>query len=90
MAITFIQEKKKQKRLTLALALIVFAILFIVWWGLLREKTPSPTISIRTSSSGIEIDWEVLKDPKIEELQPFEKITPFEEEIGRENPFIPY
>jgi len=38
----------------------------------------------------IEIDFETLKSPDLEELQLFEKTPPYEGEIGRENPFIPY
>jgi len=38
----------------------------------------------------IEIDFEVLRDPFLEVLQPLEPFPPFEEEAGRENPFVPF
>lgn len=37
----------------------------------------------------IEIDFELLENPLLNQLQPIEKIPPFEGEVGRENPFIP-
>lgn len=38
----------------------------------------------------IEIDFGILESQEVQELEPFEKIEYFEEEIGRENPFLPY
>lgn len=38
----------------------------------------------------IEIDFRVLESQALKELEPFEKIEPFEDQIGRENPFLPY
>ena len=37
----------------------------------------------------IEINFGVLKNPVLKELQPFEEINPLEERAGRENPFTP-
>lgn len=38
----------------------------------------------------IEIDFRVLESQTLKELEPFERIEPFEDQIGRENPFLPY
>ena len=38
----------------------------------------------------IEIDFGILESQAVQELEPFEKIEYFEEEIGRENPFLSY
>lgn len=91
MAITFTQERKKQTYLILVFVLIIFSILLVVWWGFLKEKVVPPSIILPVLISPTkEIDWQTLKNPKLEELQPFEEIRPLEEGIGRENPFIPY
>jgi len=90
MAITFLQEKKRQRRLILILALVVIAILIIVWQGFLQEEAPLTPIIPSLTPQKIIIDWPTLKDPQIEKLQAFESIPPFEGEIGRDNPFVPY
>lgn len=38
----------------------------------------------------IEIDFRVLESQTLKELEPFERIELFEDQIGRENPFLPY
>ena len=91
MAITFLQEKKRQKYLILILALIIIAILIIVWQGFLRREAPlSPAVSLPLTHQKIFIDWPTLEDVRVSELQAFEAILPLEGEVGRENPFIPY
>jgi len=37
----------------------------------------------------IEINFNVLKDPALKELTPFEEVS-LPKEKGRENPFLPY
>lgn len=92
MAITFVQEKKKQRYLVLILALVIFLILLIAWWSFSRGGetvhlfVPPSTVTPQK----IEIDWQTLNNPQLQELQKFEEIPPPEVEIGRENPFIVY
>lgn len=89
MAITFIQKKEIQRYLILVFIVILLIITTIIWQGFFKkEKPPSPEIF--KPAKKIEINFEVLKNPILEELQLFEVVAPFEEEIGRENPFIPY
>lgn len=64
-------------------------ILFVLWYGFFARKAPRPPVEALKPRE-VKINWEVLKDPRLKELQPFEEIKPFEEEIGRENPFLPY
>jgi len=91
MAITFLQAKKRQKNLTLILVLVIIAILVIVWQGFLKGGgTPTLPYVTPLTPRGVNIDWPTLEDSQITELQAFEKILLFEDEIGRENPFIPY
>lgn len=90
MAITFLQAKKRQRHLILILALIIFIIILVIWWGFFREEKPVSPIPSVLTPSGIEIDWDILKDIKLKELKLFEEITIFEDESGRGNPFTPY
>ena len=91
MAITFVQAKKRQKNMVLILALVIIAILIIVWQGFLKEReTPALPYVVPLTPREVNIDWPTLKNPQIEGLQAFEQILPFEGQVGRENPFIPY
>lgn len=90
MAITFLKRRQKQKYLILAFVLIILLILIIVWRGaLLKSKQVlAPTVSPLPQK--VEINYEVLKNSVLKDLQPFEDIKPLEEEIGRDNPFLSY
>lgn len=91
MAITFLQAKKRQRYLLLVSVLVIIATLIIVWQGFLkREEAPLSPIIPALTPQKVLIDWPTLKDPEIETFKSFEPILPFEGEIGRENPFIPY
>ena len=91
MAITFLQAKKRQKNLLLILVLVIIAILVIVWQGFLKVgKAPVLPYVTQLTPREINIDLTTLENPQITELQAFEEILPFEDEIGRTNPFIPY
>jgi len=87
MTVIFFQQRKKQRYLIGAFIVMVLAILVIIWQGFLLK--PKPPIEILKPPE-IKINFEVLKSPILENFQPLEKISPFEEEAGRENPFLPY
>lgn len=91
MAITFIKEKQKQKYLVLILASLIFVTLGVVWWGVLREKkgVVNQLAPVFTQPE-IQIDWQILQNTKLKELEIFEEISAPEEKIGRKNPFTPY
>ena len=90
---TFIEERKKQRRLLYILftSLIITAI--VLWWGFWRK--PAPVIEqVKTGNleflKPVEIDMTLLENPILRALEPFEGLSPFEGGRGRENPFIPY
>ena len=89
MAITFLQEKKRQRYLILALALVIFVILLIAWKGFFKEEEPALVLPSFIPPT-VEIDWSVLQSSQLTELQALATTTPFEGETGRENPFLPY
>ncbi len=90
MAITFLQAKKRQKNLMLILALAILAISLIIWFSFLRNEAPPSAPTPVPAQLEIKIDWSTLEDPQLGSLQVFEEVLPFEDEIGRENPFTPY
>lgn len=94
MAIPFIQKRKKQKNLTLILVALIIITGLVVWWGFFRSSEtapPSPEIEI---IERIEIDFSVLEEPIVKDLESFEEIGSFEwatsDIPGRENPFVPF
>jgi len=90
MPIDFVQKRKKQKYL-IAIAVIVFAISgVILWFGYFRKPEPVSEVVPVSEVKAIKIDFSVLENPFLQEIQPFEQIPPFEGDIGRENPFLPY
>lgn len=91
MAITFLEKRKRLQYLFPALGIILLITGIILWQGFFAKKEelefiPPPP----TPAKKIEIDFKTLKSPQLEELQPFEKVPPYEGEVGRENPFLPY
>ena len=91
MVITFVEKRKRQKILISALVIVVLITLFVLGQELFKRpiveiETPAFEITYRK----VIINFQLLENPLLKELQPFEKISPYEGEIGRENPFVPY
>lgn len=85
---TSISPRKRQRYLIVVLILIIFVIVFLVWNFFLAG--PRPLLFEPIPPPEIKINFEILESPALNELQLYEEISPFEGEIGRENPFIPY
>jgi len=92
MAITILQERKKQRYTALALAAIIFTILLIVWLGFSKkqeEASPASAPAVYAIPK-IGIDRQLLDILRAKNFGVFEEIVPFEKEFGRKNPFIPF
>lgn len=98
MAIIFREKEKRQRYLILVLIILALLILALIWYELIKKKPIEKAVEVDRFPK-IEINWKLLEDPRLEKLQPFEGIKPFEEviagekiieKIGRENPFSPY
>jgi len=101
MAIVFEKQKKTQRNLILILTVVLVITVVIIWQGFSEEEAgvsvETPTVFAKKE---IKINFNVLADPLLEELQPFSETKPFEEatstpgkpglKLGRENPFVPY
>jgi len=90
MAVNFIKERKKQRYLIIGFGIMLVVIIVILWSGYFKKEKPI-TIPVSTVlSEEIKINFEVLENSFLKELQPFVKISPFVGEKGRKNPFTPY
>lgn len=88
MATSFINQKKKQKYLILVFVGVILVTVFVWWKGFLTpEKAIEPTVA--EPPREIKVNFEVLENPILKELLPFEEIE-MPEQLGRENPFLPY
>jgi len=90
MAITFSEKRKKLRYLVPVLVIVILITAIVLWQGFFaEEKLFLPPIE-EVPVKKIVINYEILKHPFLEELQPLEPLPLFEEEVGRENPFLPY
>jgi len=90
MAITFLEQKKKQQQLLPILVLVIIITSFVVWWGFLKEEKEVVLEEITSKMfREVNINFQFLQDFVPEDLESFEETPVFEEQIGRENPFIP-
>jgi len=88
MAITFIQQKKRQKYLLIVLVVLIAISLLVVWQLFLVKPKPAAPQQVLKKPE-VKIDFDTLKNPIFNNLIPFEPIPPFGEKIGRDNPFVP-
>lgn len=87
----FLEKNKTRKYLTY---ILIFSVLLFVYFFFLRppeEKTENLSFPSTVSRRflPIEIDFQILENPAFKDLQPYLSLLLPEEEIGRENPFIP-
>ena len=81
-------KSKRQRNLILVLLISIF--IWAVWSGRNFFIQISPPPSSPAQPKSVEINFRVLEDPLLKDLQSFEEISPFKREIGRGNPFLPY
>jgi hypothetical protein len=89
MALIFQEQIKKQKNLIFVFFSLTLITAFIIWFGYFRKEESVEEL-ISEHFKKIEIDFNILQNPLLKEFQFIEKIPPFDGEIGRENPFVPY
>jgi len=92
-AVTFQEKKKKGYLGLIALGIIALLIFTIFHRGPSKKAGVSAPVSSQPNSYSLEeigINLDIFKNPFFENALPFEKIKPFDKQIGRENPFAPY
>ena len=95
MPITFAEKAKRQKNLIFVFVGVVLITFLTLYFGYFKKEKVRPIetspVILPVERKKIEIDFEIFKNPILKEFQLFEKIEPIKpEEIGRENPFLPY
>jgi len=89
MAITFLDQRKRQTYLIFILPIIVLAIFLILLFNYFSSSNITPNTNI-VKTPKIEINWEVLKDNRLPSFVAFEEIAGTAEKVGRDNPFSAY
>lgn len=90
MAITFSEGTKRKNYLVLILGILILILVLIFAWRIFSIQIAKRSATIIQKSPEIKINLEILESPILKDFQPFEEIKPFEESVGRENPFLPY
>jgi len=92
MAITFLEERKIQKRFIWIFGVIILISFLIIWQGFFTKEKTIPSGEISKPAKKIEIDFDIFKNSVFIALEPFEEIKAIGEkiEVGREDPFAPY
>jgi len=92
MAITFLEQRKRLQYLFPIFGVVILITVFVLWKGFFVKEKPELIEEVIKPPlvKKVEIDFETLKSPGLEELQLFEKVPPYEGELGRKNPFISY
>lgn len=94
----FIEHQKKQRKLMAILGAMVLATIAILYFGLKPPSISSAGDSYDIKKPEINFNLDILDNPVLNALQPFTEIQPIDplnatsvpEEIGRDNPFIPF
>jgi len=84
-----LEDYYKKRSIRYLILGIVVVSLIILTREIILKPQPLTIPEVSPSFPKIEIDFELLESPEIEELSLFEEIS-LPEEIGRENPFEPY
>lgn len=82
-------KSKNQKYFLVIFFVIIVAIAFFVWFNFFRSEKPA-VITTSLYQKEIKINFNVLKDPELNNFDLFGEILPLEGNLGRENPFLPY
>ncbi len=93
MAITFVEQRKKQKYLFSILAGLLLLIFFVFCREFFAKPKPIDLLTEEVpEQEKIKINFEIFQSPWLQELEPFEESVSVQqgEEVGRENPFLPY
>jgi len=91
MPVDFIEKKKKQKYLIFVIGGIILVTLIVLWLGYSNRATDGTVEEEETFivRKNIRIRYEVLENPILDVLNPFEKTPDYEGILGRDNPFLP-
>ncbi|MDD2696804.1 MAG: hypothetical protein PHE52_01440 [Candidatus Pacebacteria bacterium] len=91
MAIVFLQQRKIQRNLIIVFLFVFIVTVIVIWQGFFKKESEVlPGETILLPKEEVKIDFDFFKNAQLQKLLPFAEIQPFEGEIGRDNPFLPY
>jgi hypothetical protein len=87
-----VYQKIKRQQILIIVFLVVVLITVSIWYlGGKKTQFVPPVQPVETPFKKVEINFQVLENPLLKELEFYEKIGPIKpEEVGRENPFLPW
>ena len=90
MAIKFLVQQEKQNLLVIVFIMVILLTVLVAFLGFSRKKgiTFIPPITPPPPKK-MEINFSVLESAVVKELETLEQVN-LPEQIGRENPFLPY
>ena len=93
MARTILEQKKIQRYLIAAFAVVVFITAFILWFGVFKKTPPTPDGLAPDGLAGvliktINIDIRLFENPIFDMLRSPREPVRIPESVGRENPFV--
>lgn len=89
MPIIALEKKERQRILALVFVILLFLTFLVIFFGIPGGKKVRAPIVSPLKVKKVEINFGILENPLLKELQIFEEIS-FPEEKGRDNPFLPY
>lgn len=91
---SIIEQKKRQRNLLIILVVILISTGIVLYWGLLYEgdSTGHTVVQGEVKKKEINIDLDILDNSVLGSLKEFTEIQALnpDEEVGRENPFVPF
>jgi len=92
MAITFEKQVSRQRYLIFVFIIVILITAFLIWRNYFYQEIKIEEEIILKPAKKIEINFGVLDNPLLKELQPIDKIPSLEAgvELGRKTPFTPY
>ncbi len=86
MVITFEEERQSPKKLYAAVAVFVIILGIAGYFGYSYFSAQEKSMS-ETPAKKVEVNWNTLKDKKLDRLDAFPEIGPAQGDVGKENPF---
>ena len=84
-------QKQKQILLLVIFLIVIFATAIVVWFGVYKKELPgfaAESLDV-VPPRPVNISFSVFGTQFFKDLVYFEEIQPYDEEVGRDNPFVP-
>jgi predicted PurR-regulated permease PerM len=87
------KEKKRQQNLVYVFIFLIVCSLFIIFYFVFGPKNEliqqgEILFPEYVNNKDLKINLEALNNPILKELKLFKRISPFEGQLGKENPFV--